>query len=314
MNCRPATRRLFGKDDDVWEEEFQTEVEELFELFAESPDNWVDARAPTTSPQQLVRMAVGIHLAAGEVLATVEWDRQNASDFNTCIQMIDLDRLSTDPMSRIDPNVRAGIRYNAKGAPLAYQIRTQHPNDIVWSIHPSRVEGGSAPQAVGSPSGHPPQGADAPAPEPRHPEMAAALKEMRMSHRSAINLQHARRAVGLSRRRSPPRCRPRPCSSSSAAARPRPSRFRAITNYAQGYLGAIANMPARRGLTWTARGSRTSIPGTKLELMSPGKDNRLRVRRSSSRCCATSPRRSAFPTSSSAATTRTRTTARRAPR
>lgn len=132
LNCRPATRVLFGRDDDAWEAEFQEEVEEKFDLVAESPDNWLDAQR-TNSFTSLVRMAVGIHLAAGEVLASVEWIK-DGRPFATAIQMIDVDRLSTDPMQRYDPNIRAGVRFDARGAPIAYQIRTTHPNDVNQSF------------------------------------------------------------------------------------------------------------------------------------------------------------------------------------
>lgn len=133
LNARPSTRFLWGKDDDVWEEEFQEEVEEVFDLYGDSSENYIDA-SRTNNFTQLIRMGVGIHLASGNTLAAVEWDRDRTGDFATMIQMIDLDRLSTDPKSANDPNVRAGIRFDRRGAPLAYQIRTEHPHDLKWSF------------------------------------------------------------------------------------------------------------------------------------------------------------------------------------
>lgn len=136
-NARPATARLRAAGgayfDDKWEEEFQEEVEELFDLYAESPDNWIDA-SRSNNFTSLIRMGVGIELASGEMLATVEWDRERGGDFATTIQMVDLDRLSTAPLSRMDKNVVAGVRKDRRGAPTAYQIRTQHPSDIRWQF------------------------------------------------------------------------------------------------------------------------------------------------------------------------------------
>lgn len=132
LNARPSSLTIFGKVDDTWEEEFQEEVEEKFDIAAESPDNWFDAQRTNTFTN-LIRLGVGIHFAAGEMLGVVEYLR-DPRPFSTAIQMIDLDRLSTQPESQMDRNVRAGIRYDRYGAPIAYQIRTEHPNDLTWSM------------------------------------------------------------------------------------------------------------------------------------------------------------------------------------
>jgi lambda family phage portal protein len=270
LNSRPATRRLFGKEDDQWEEEFQAEVEELWELFAESPDSWVDA-ARSNNLTQLVRMAVGIHLAAGEVLATAEWDRSNGSEFNTCIQMVDLDRLSTDPMSRIDPQVRAGIRFNSRGAPIAYQIRTQHPRDIVWRTTlpewkevPLRKPWGRLQVIHLKEQVRPEQSRGI-------PEMAAALKEMRMSHSlRGINLQHAV-AQAIFAAAITSELPSDTVFQQIGGGETTPEQIQtAITNYAQGYLGAIGKYVGKaRGLTMDGVRIPHLYPGTKLEFLSP---------------------------------------------
>jgi capsid protein len=152
--------------------------------------------------------------------------------------MIDLDRLSTDPMSRIDPQVRAGIRFNgaARRSPIRFarSIRATSFTDAL-----PEVVGGAAPQAVGPLQVIHLKEQTAPEQSRGVPEMAAALREMRMSHSlRGINLQHAvMQAVFAAR--SPPNCRARPCSSSSAAANDARAGSAAITNYAQGYLGSI---------------------------------------------------------------------------
>ncbi len=129
LNAKPASRALFGKQDEVWESEFQEEVEEVFDLASESPDNLFDASRMNTFTG-LIRLAVGIHVGAGEVLSTAEWIR-DGRPFNTAVQMVDLDRLSTPPLQSFDANIRAGVRKNSFGAPVSYCIRDVHPNDYL---------------------------------------------------------------------------------------------------------------------------------------------------------------------------------------
>lgn len=125
LNAKPQSSVL-GLDDE-WEEAFQEEVEAKFTLWAESPDNWVDAARMNTFTG-LVRLAVGVFTAAGEVLASVEWLRDGRPNM-TAIQMVDVDRLSTPDAYRSDPFVRAGVRKNSRGAPVGYYVRNGHPSD-----------------------------------------------------------------------------------------------------------------------------------------------------------------------------------------
>lgn len=130
LNAKPSSIVLFGKQDDVWEAEFQEEVEETFDILADSPENYFDASRMNTFTG-LVRLAVGVHLAGGEVLSTVEWMR-DGRPFNTAIQMIDKDRLSTPPLQMMDGSIRAGVRVHpVYKYPLSYFIRSVHPNDYL---------------------------------------------------------------------------------------------------------------------------------------------------------------------------------------
>lgn len=130
LNAKPSSRVLFGKQDDAWEAEFQEEIEETFDLVADSPENYFDASRMNTFTS-MIRLGVGVHLAGGEILSTVEWIR-DGRPFNTAIQMIDKDRLSTPPMQRFDGNIRAGVRLHPTyKRPLSYYIRSVHPNDYL---------------------------------------------------------------------------------------------------------------------------------------------------------------------------------------
>lgn len=122
--------------DEKWAEEFQQEVESKFTLSAESPSNWLDASGINTFTG-LVRMAVGMDLLAGEVLATAEWiDDDPLRPFGTAIQMVDPDRLSNPPNVIDSRETRAGVKRNYRGAPIGYHIRRRHPSDFLsgWNI------------------------------------------------------------------------------------------------------------------------------------------------------------------------------------
>lgn len=131
LNCKPHTEILKAQNkafDDTWLNEFQEVVESRFTLYGESPDAWLDASRNDTFTG-LVRLAVGIHTYAGEILGTAEWLRDAGRPYNTAIQMVDVDRLSNPYDSFDTERMRRGIEKNRNGAPVAYHIRTSHPGD-----------------------------------------------------------------------------------------------------------------------------------------------------------------------------------------
>lgn len=122
LNSKPNHRAL-GLDE-VWAEEFQEEVEAKFTLAAESPNNWLDAQR-VNNFTDMVRLAVGIYVMTGEVLAFADWidDRGDPRPFKTAIQMIDLDRLSDPPTKTYKDRIRGGIEFDKRNRPIAYHIR-----------------------------------------------------------------------------------------------------------------------------------------------------------------------------------------------
>ena len=122
--------KLLGKTQE-WAEAFQEEVETKFTLWAESDHKWVDA-ARINDFTSIIRLAVGVYVYSGEVLATAEWVSQNSREFRTAIQMVDTDRLTTPPDRGFDPMIRGGIKRDAYGAPVSAFIRTKHPSDHLW--------------------------------------------------------------------------------------------------------------------------------------------------------------------------------------
>lgn len=152
LNCKPNIRALGITDDDgKWEAEFAEEVETKFTLWAESPENWVDASRHNTLTG-LTRLAVGTNLAGGEVLATAEWIRQSSSrPYQTAVQMIEADRLCNPYGGNSIGNIRGGIERDRYGAPINYHIRDAHPSDVAtinpaeawkWTAYPARMSWG----------------------------------------------------------------------------------------------------------------------------------------------------------------------------
>lgn len=127
LNSRPRYKVL-GLDA-KWAEEFAAEVEEKFDLYAESENCWIDASRNNTLTG-LVRMAVGMFFQGGEVLGTLEWMRGANRPYRTALQMVDPDRLC-NPQGREDTDrIRRGIERDAYGAALAYHILRAHPTDV----------------------------------------------------------------------------------------------------------------------------------------------------------------------------------------
>jgi len=131
LNAKPNTRILSAVSkafDEEWAVEFQEEVEARFHLFAESPSSWIDASRQNTFTE-LVRLAIGVDVYSGEVLATAEWLRDSGRPYGTAIQMVDNDRLSNPNGIPDTRKIRGGVEMNRYGAPVAYHIRMAHPSD-----------------------------------------------------------------------------------------------------------------------------------------------------------------------------------------
>ncbi len=128
LNAKPESRVLFGKVDEVWEAEFQEEVELKFALWAESPNAWADASRQNTLTG-LVRLGLGSFSLGGEVLASSEWGADDGRPFRSSILMLDADRLCNPNRNPFLPNVVGGVERDRKGAPIAYHILDRHPGD-----------------------------------------------------------------------------------------------------------------------------------------------------------------------------------------
>jgi lambda family phage portal protein len=138
LNAKPdhvAIGKIMGTKADLagWAEEFQLTVESLFGLIASSESCWLDASRRNTFTD-IIRLAIGTYVPAGEVLATSEWLSKKSDGqrpLKTAIQLLSPDRLSNPNNTPDMPNLRRGVRLDDRGRPLAYTIRGAYPTEVI---------------------------------------------------------------------------------------------------------------------------------------------------------------------------------------
>ena len=126
LAAKPATRLVRGGDDEVWEREFQEEVETLFSLWADSPPCWPDAGGRNTLTD-LTRLAVGSMSSTGEILAVSEWLSDYGRPMQTATMILDPARLKSPADKLGNSELRAGVERDRRGAPIAYHILDRPP-------------------------------------------------------------------------------------------------------------------------------------------------------------------------------------------
>ncbi|MGI0118305.1 phage portal protein [Zooshikella sp. RANM57] len=106
------------------------DVEARFTDWAEDPDCWIDAEEKRTLTM-MARESVRHYASQGEILASAEWRRaSNNHRPQTCIKLIDSERLS-NPFEQADTqHLRAGVELGNRGQAMAYHIRCAHPGDV----------------------------------------------------------------------------------------------------------------------------------------------------------------------------------------
>lgn len=128
LNARPDVTAL-GIDDEEWLANFQRVVESRFNSAGESIRNWFDASGRNDFTG-LIRLAVGMYLIHGEVLATAEWLRQNRRPFHTAIQFINPRRLCNPNGIPDSKDIIGGVYRDYFGRATAYSIMQAHPFDF----------------------------------------------------------------------------------------------------------------------------------------------------------------------------------------
>lgn len=189
LNLNP-NYRILGLDE-VWADEFQQEVEELFTLYAESLNNWSDA-SRINSFTNLIRLGIGVHFMSGEIVASAEWINNGRRPYRTAIQMIEADRLCNPNNEEDSKTLRKGVERNAYGEPVAYHFRTGYETDpyvdgeqYTWIRIPAETRFGRKRIIHVHEQVRPDQSRGI-------AEMVAVLKQMRMTQRfQDVSLQQA---------------------------------------------------------------------------------------------------------------------------
>lgn len=134
LNAQPVYEVLGGNHDEVWAEEFAAEVEAKFMLHADSLDYPFDYQKMRTFTE-IIRLAVGINLYAGEYLQSHEWDKKDKlRPFKTCVLPIAPERLCNPDHGSDTMTMRGGVERDYRGAPVAYHIRESHPDDLFGQL------------------------------------------------------------------------------------------------------------------------------------------------------------------------------------
>ncbi len=119
--------RSLGIKDIETAAEWQDFVIRAWESHAEGFDFQADARRQRTF-SEIFSLVCDTKFTDGEALAIVEM-KPGLGPYQTCLNLVDVDRLS-NPDMRIDtPTLRGGIERDLYGEPLVYYIRESHPSD-----------------------------------------------------------------------------------------------------------------------------------------------------------------------------------------
>ena len=129
LNLMPEYKLLGISAEDA--NDWASEVEACFHLWAEDPECWVDASRKRTFTQ-IIREGVGSEILSGEYMLSREW-RSSPTGFNTCFQVIEPERIRTPYSRHDDDRMRAGVELDRYGAPVAYHVLNRHPNDHFYS-------------------------------------------------------------------------------------------------------------------------------------------------------------------------------------
>ena len=131
-----------------WADDFQTVVEDLFTLTAESHDCWLDVQRVNTFTGQ-IRLMVASHVLAGEVLCSAEWIREANRPCKTAVQILSPDRLSNPGRAPDTLTMRRGVEKDSWGKPVAYHIQAGYPTESyvgqnvwTWDRVPARTPWG----------------------------------------------------------------------------------------------------------------------------------------------------------------------------
>jgi lambda family phage portal protein len=118
LSCWPDYRAL-GRDPQ-WAEEWGRTVESLWKTFADTTAPDAANKLTFTGLTTLVFRSI---LQNGEALALPLWMERGDAKFKTCVQLVDVDRLSNPGNMTPTMCLRGGVQMDDYGRPQAYHIR-----------------------------------------------------------------------------------------------------------------------------------------------------------------------------------------------
>jgi lambda family phage portal protein len=137
--------------DFTWRMNWTADVQDRFRVWANDIEHRNDARRRLTFGAQ-AKLAYLTYMRDGEIAAELR-DRKRGLSNPTNVLLIEPERIS-HPQDRglvEGPNLRGGIEYDDDGAPVAYWVRSGHPNDpdqrfdqMRWDRIPARGRTGRA--------------------------------------------------------------------------------------------------------------------------------------------------------------------------
>ena len=120
LACDPDYKAL--KRDIKWKEDWSRTTESVWRT-------WADSVACDAAGQQtfasLTQLVFRSALENGEALCLPLWLPRNDTPFNTCLQLVDSDRLSNPQFVPASLYLRGGIETDVYGKPVAYHIQKQ---------------------------------------------------------------------------------------------------------------------------------------------------------------------------------------------
>jgi len=266
LNARPNWRFLGLSED--WADEFQVEIETIFQLICDSQSNWLHAKR-TMDFSEMVRLSVASYVISGETIVISDWDRSDPSrPINTCSRFVSPDLLC-NPNGLADTELlRRGVLHNSFGRPISYNFKkTYHfdvfsnENSFKWVSIPANKPWGR-PQVLHITE---PMFCD----QTRGvSEMVSVLKEMRMTKRfSEISLQNA--VVNASYAAAIESELPSMEVYASLGAGSDP--MSGLDQYLQTYLGALGSyMESSKNVSIDGSKIPHLFPGTKLNMLPMG--------------------------------------------
>lgn len=117
----------FPKINPKMAEDYNAQKERVYKQWAKQADMRLRLHF-----NRICRVAMSATIRDGEVLAIGRESKRKGRVIPYCIELLEIDRLSTPPSEIANPNISNGIEYDEEGVPLKYYILKRHPGD---SLH-----------------------------------------------------------------------------------------------------------------------------------------------------------------------------------